>query len=280
MSEKLQKILARAGYGSRRQMEQWIAAGRITLNGSPAQLGDRAKADDRIEVDGRPLSEKKREPVQQTLIYYKPVGEVTTRRDPERRPVVFESLPRLNSGRWIAVGRLDVNTSGLLLFTTDGELANRLMHPSFEIEREYAVRVLGELTPEMLQRLQSGVELEDGIGRFDSIERTSADTGESANDWYRVMLREGRRREVRRLFESQGLTVSRLIRIRYGPVALPRDMRRGQVRLLEPAEQELLYRSVGLEMDKEESTPEASDRLGGRSADSRRRPHGRRSRRR
>src|SRR5690625_5072149 len=217
MSEQLQKILARAGYGSRRQMAQWITAGRITLNGAPAQLGDRAKADDRSEVDGRPLSEKKREPAQQALIYYKPVGEVTTRRDPERRPMVFESLPRLSSGRWIAVGRLDVNTSGLLLFTTDGELANRLMHPSFEIEREYAARVLGELTPEMLQRLQSGVELEDGIGRFNSIERTSADTGESANDWYRVMLREGRRREVRRLFESQGLTVSRLIRIRYGP---------------------------------------------------------------
>jgi len=245
MSEKLQKVLARAGYGSRRQMEQWIVDGRVTLNGVPAQLGDRAGADDRIEIDGKPLAEENKTPPRRLLIYYKPVGEVTTRHDTEQRPVVFDRLPRLAIGRWVAIGRLDVNTSGLLLFTTDGELANRLMHPSFEIEREYAVRVLGQVTPDMLERLQSGVELDDGPARFESIEQTSDDG--SANDWFRVVLREGRKREVRRLFESQGLTVSRLIRVRYGPVALPRNMRRGDLRELTPAEVDALYRSIGLE---------------------------------
>lgn len=245
MSEKLQKVLARAGYGSRRQIEQWIAAGRVTLNGVPARLGDRATADDRIEVDGKPLTEENKVPRRRLLIYYKPVGEVTTRHDTEQRPVVFDRLPRLAVGRWVAIGRLDVNTSGLLLFTTDGELANRLMHPSFEVEREYAVRVLGQVTPEMLERLQSGVELDDGPARFESIEQTSDDG--SANDWFRVVLREGRKREVRRLFESQGLIVSRLIRVRYGPVALPRNMRRGDLRELTPAEVDALYRSIGFE---------------------------------
>ncbi|HEX5515867.1 MAG TPA: pseudouridine synthase [Gammaproteobacteria bacterium] len=246
MSEKLQKVLARAGYGSRRQIEQWIAAGRVTLNGAPARLGDRATADDRIEVDGKPLTEENKVPRRRLLIYYKPVGEVTTRHDTEQRPVVFDRLPRLAVGRWVAIGRLDVNTSGLLLFTTDGELANRLMHPSFEIEREYAVRVLGQVTPEMLERLQNGVELDDGPARFESIEQTSDDG--SANDWFRVVLREGRKREVRRLFESQGLTVSRLIRVRYGPVALPRNMRRGDLRELTPTEVDALYRSIGFEI--------------------------------
>src|SRR5690606_13913112 len=181
VSEKLQKVLARAGYGSRREMEQWIAAGRVTLNGRPARLGDRAGPEDRIEVDGRPLAEEKRTPPRQVLIYYKPAGEVTTRQDTEQRPVVFDRLPRPIAGRWVAVGRLDVNTSGLLLFTTDGELANRLMHPSFQIEREYAARVLGKVTPEALERLQRGVELDDGLARFEVIEQTSDDGG--ANDW-------------------------------------------------------------------------------------------------
>lgn len=277
MSEKLQKVLARAGYGSRREMEQWIAAGRVTLNGRPARLGDRAGPEDRIEVDGRPLAEEKRTPPRQVLIYYKPAGEVTTRQDTEQRPVVFDRLPRPIAGRWVAVGRLDVNTSGLLLFTTDGELANRLMHPSFQIEREYAARVLGKVTPEALERLQRGVELDDGLARFEVIEQTSDDGG--ANDWFRVVLREGRKREVRRLFESQGLTVSRLIRVRYGPVTLPRDMRRGEIRELTSVEVAALCRSIGLDPDAAPTPKPASAARPRPAGDSRRRPSGRSPRR-
>ena len=252
-SEKLQKVLARAGYGSRRQMEQWIAEGRVRVNGVVAQLGDRVGPDDRIEVDGKPLAPVELKPRRRVLMYYKPTGEVTTREDPEQRPVVFERLPRLRVGRWIAIGRLDVNTSGLLLFTTDGELANRLMHPSYRIEREYAVRVLGEVTPEIIERLQRGVELEDGPARFESIVRVS-DSG-SANDWFDVVLREGRKREVRRLFASQGLTVSRLIRVRFGPIALPRSMSRGDLRELTQAEIEALCAAVGLEPEAPQAPP-------------------------
>lgn len=278
MSEKLQKVLARAGYGSRREMEQWIAAGRVMLNGEPARLGDRAGPEDRIEVDGRPLAEEKRTPPRQVLIYYKPVGEVTTRQDTEQRPVVFDRLPRPIAGRWVAVGRLDVNTSGLLLFTTDGELANRLMHPSFQIEREYAARVLGKVTPETLERLRQGVELDDGLARFEVIEQTSDDGG--ANDWFRVVLREGRKREVRRLFESQGLTVSRLIRVRYGPVTLPRDMRRGEIRELTSVEVAALCRSIGLDPGTAPTPKPASAVRPRPSGDGRRRPSGRSSPRR
>jgi 23S rRNA pseudouridine2605 synthase len=249
-------------------MEQWIADGRVRLNGAIAQLGDRAAPGDQIEVDGRPLAEAKMAPPRRLLIYYKPVGEVTTRRDTEQRPVVFDRLPRLSAGRWVAIGRLDVNTSGLLLFTTDGELANRLMHPSFEVEREYAARVLGQVTPEMLERLQAGVELEDGPARFDSIHQTTDDG--SANDWFHVVLREGRKREVRRLFESQGLTVSRLIRVRYGPLALPRNMRRGDVRELTSAEVAQLCASIGLEHNPPEPRP-APTRPRGRSGSIRQR---------
>lgn len=277
MSEKLQKVLARAGYGSRREMEQWIAAGRVTLNGEPARLGDRVGPEDHIEVDGRPLAEEKRTPPRQVLIYYKPVGEVTTRQDTEQRPVVFDRLPRPIAGRWVAVGRLDVNTSGLLLFTTDGELANRLMHPSFQIEREYAARVLGRVTPEALERLRQGVELDDGLARFEVIEQTSDDGG--ANDWFRVVLREGRKREVRRLFESQGLTVSRLIRVRYGPVTLPRDMRRGEIRELTSVEVAALCRSIGLDPDAAPTPKPASAARPRPAGDSRRRPSGRSPRR-
>lgn len=244
MSEKLQKILAQAGYGSRRAMEEWIAAGRVTVNGKVAQLGDRAEVGDKITVDGRPLKAEKLKAPRKVVMYYKPVGEVSTRNDPENRPVVFDRLPPLESGRWIAVGRLDVNTSGLLLFTTDGELANRLMHPSYEIEREYAVRVLGEVSEEVIERLQKGVELEDGPARFEKVEQLSEG---AANDWYRVTLREGRKREVRRLWESQGIQVSRLIRTSFGPISLPRFMNRGSVRALKPAEMAALYRLVGLE---------------------------------
>jgi 23S rRNA pseudouridine2605 synthase len=255
VSEKLQKILAQAGYGSRRAMEEWIAGGRVTVNGKVAQLGDRAEVDDKIAVDGRPLKPAKLKVSRQVVIYYKPVGEVSTRNDPENRPVVFDRLPPLESGRWIAIGRLDVNTSGLLLFTTDGELANRLMHPSYQIEREYAVRVLGEVSEELIERLQQGVELEDGPARFERVEQLSAG---AANDWYRVTLREGRKREVRRLWESQGIQVSRLIRTSYGPISLPRFMNRGSVRALKPAEVTALYRLVGLEA--ETAAPAASSR--------------------
>ncbi|RFA27746.1 23S rRNA pseudouridylate synthase B [Alkalilimnicola ehrlichii] len=230
MSEKLQKVLARAGMGSRREIEGWINEGRIKVNGRIATLGDRVEAKDRIEVDGRAVKAERLEvPERRVLMYYKPVGEVTTRDDPEQRPVVFDRLPKLERGRWIAVGRLDVNTSGLLLFTTDGELANRLMHPSYRIVREYAVRVFGEVTPEILNELIRGVELEDGFARFERIDPVSEG---AANDWFHVVLREGRKREVRRLWESQGLKVSRLIRVRFGPIELPRNMRRGDVREL------------------------------------------------
>ncbi len=274
MSEKLQKVLARAGLGSRRQMEEWIAAGRVTVNGQAAGLGDRVAESDQIEVDGRPLEREQAAPEQKVLLYYKPTGEVTSRADDQHRPLVFDNLPALENGRWIAVGRLDVNTSGLLLFTTDGELANRLMHPSSRIEREYAVRVLGEVTPEMILRLQEGVELEDGRARFERIEQL---TEGAANEWFRVQLREGRKREVRRLWESQGVKVSRLIRIRFGPVELPRAMKRGEMKLLSPGKLRGLYQRVGLEY----RAPEPSRRPSphGRPQAKRRQAPARRSRR-
>ncbi len=259
MSEKLQKVLAQAGLGSRREMEQWIQDGRVKVNGEVAKLGDRVEPTDRIEVDGRPLRQDAPVP-KQVIMYYKPVGEVCSRQDDANRPLVFDHLPKLASGRWISVGRLDVNTSGLLLFTTDGELANRLMHPSYQIERQYAVRVLGEVDDEMLQRLTEGVELEDGPARFDEVVRLSEG---AANEWFRVTLREGRKREVRRLWESQGLKVSRLIRIRFGPVTLPRGLHRGGILPLSAADTAALYRLVGLTPPSE---PRAPNRSAGRGA--------------
>ena len=248
MSEKLQKVLARAGVGSRRQMEEWIAAGRITVDGKVAALGDRVEDSARIEVDGRAIRQLALQaPPPRVIMYYKPVGEVTSRSDPDGRPVVFDALPKLTSGRWIAVGRLDVNTLGLLLFTNDGELAARLMHPSYELPREYAVRVLGEVTPELLERLKQGVELDDGPARFETIDQLSEG---AANEWFRVSLREGRKREVRRLWESQGLKVSRLIRVRFGPIELPRNLSRGQARDLAPRELASLYAAVKMELPK------------------------------
>ncbi len=225
MAERLQKFLARVGMGSRRQIEDWIRQGRITVNGTPARLGIQVNGAERIEIDGHQIQVRAFGQRRRVLAYYKPVGEVTSHRDAEGRPTVFERLPILRDGRWIAVGRLDLNTQGLLLLTNDGELAHRLMHPSSEIEREYAVRVLGEVTPEMLQRLREGIVLEDGPARFDDIRDVG---GEGANHWYHVILREGRNREVRRLWESQGVTVSRLTRIRYGPVALRRGLLPGR----------------------------------------------------
>lgn len=230
---RLQKLLAGAGLGSRRAVEAWIRAGRITVAGKVAQLGDRAGPHDEVCLDGRRLDlSPATAGAAELLIYYKPVGEVTTRSDPQRRPTVFERLPEPAGGRWITVGRLDVNTSGLLLLTTDGELAHRLMHPSSEIEREYLVRVRGCPEPTVIRRLLSGVELEDGMARFDRVSaHDDPDSGPGSHSSFRVVLHEGRNREVRRLWNAVGFEVSRLLRIRYGPVELPRDMRPGTARL-------------------------------------------------
>jgi 23S rRNA pseudouridine2605 synthase len=241
--EKLQKVLARAGVGSRREMERWIAEGRITIDGKPAKLGDRVSSNQVLRIDGRVLPKPTFTPKPRVLIYHKPEGEMTTRSDPEGRATVFDNLPTLKHGRWIAIGRLDLNSSGLLLFTTDGELAHRLMHPSAEIEREYAVRVLGGVTPEMIARLKEGVELEDGPARFDSIIDAG---GTGANHWYHVVLREGRNREVRRMWEAVGAKVSRLIRVRYGSATLPRLVRPGRFEDLEGEPLAELYQLAGL----------------------------------
>jgi 23S rRNA pseudouridine2605 synthase len=224
-AERLQKLLAAAGHGSRREIEGWIAAGRLKLNGAVAKLGDRAAPGDMIELDGAALALKAAGGRPRVLLYHKPDGEMVTRSDPQGRPTVFERLPPIPGGKWVAVGRLDINTAGLLLLTDSGELANQLMHPRYEVEREYAVRVLGALSPDNRAKLLSGVRLDDGIGRFDRLEPSGG--AEGANRWYRVVLREGRNREVRRLFEAVGCKVSRLLRVRYGPVELPRELRPG-----------------------------------------------------
>ncbi|WP_108946271.1 23S rRNA pseudouridine(2605) synthase RluB [Shewanella halifaxensis] len=225
MSEKLQKVLARAGHGSRREMEAWIAAGRVSVDGEIASLGDRVETDAKIRIDGRAVSIRSEEDVVcRVIAYHKPEGEICSRKDPEGRPTVFDRLPKTRDSRWVAVGRLDINTSGLLLFTSDGELANRLMHPSNEVEREYAVRTFGEVTDACIQRLRMGVTLEDGPAHFDKVKAAG---GEGMNKWWHVSLAEGRNREVRRLWESQEVQVSRLIRIRYGMIELPKSLPRG-----------------------------------------------------
>lgn len=225
-SERLQKILSQAGLGSRREMERWIESGWVQVNGQTIKLGDSAGPFDKITVKGKlivnPLKEKQ---ATRILIYHKPVGEISSRNDPKFEKTVFDNLPHLKQGRWVQVGRLDLNTSGLLLFTNNGDLANKLMHPKFELEREYAVRVHGEVTPEILNNLRRGVQLEDGPAKFN---RLQFHGGEGANSWYHVTLNEGRNREVRRLWESQGLEVSRLIRIRYGSLTMPRFLARGK----------------------------------------------------
>lgn len=232
--ERLQKVLASLGLGSRRTIEEWIREGRVSINGAVAELGARVGPSDRVLIDGKPIDLAQRAQTDMPVVlgYHKPVGEMTSRSDPQGRPTVFERLPPPPSGRWIVVGRLDVNTSGLLLFTTDGELAHRLMHPSSEVEREYLVRVRSHPDRETLDVLRRGVELEDGWARFDRIEAEASTDGHA---WFRVVLHEGRNREVRRLWSAVGHEVSRLMRIRYGPVELPRDLRPGQSRLL-PAE--------------------------------------------
>ncbi|MFJ3484258.1 23S rRNA pseudouridine(2605) synthase RluB [Pseudomonas sp. NPDC090202] len=243
--EKLQKVLARIGVGSRRDVEAWIGEGRIKVNGVQASLGQRVDLHDAISVDGRVIKrEEAAETVRRVIMYNKPDGEICTRDDPEGRPTVFDRLPRPKEGRWINIGRLDINTTGLLMFTTDGELANRLMHPSFEMDREYAVRVRGEVDDDMLLRLKNGVILEDGPARFTDIQQ--APGGEGFNHWYHCVVMEGRNREVRRLWESQGLVVSRLKRVRFGPVFLNSDLPMGRWREMSQQEVDILSAEVGL----------------------------------
>lgn len=251
MTERLHKQLARLGVGSRRQIEDWIRAGRITVNGQPASIGQALSGNETVLIDGRRI-DLGETPRRRVLAYYKPEGEVCSRNDPDGRATVFDRLPRLGVGRWIVVGRLDLNSQGLLLLTTDGELANKLMHPSSEIEREYAVRVRGQVTPEMLEQLTTGVELDDGPARFDQLVDVG---GEGVNHWYHVVLKEGRKREVRRLWESRGLTVSRLTRVRYGPVQLRRGLKPGGWDELDDAQINTLLEAVGLPPQVKEPDP-------------------------
>ena len=245
---RLQKLLAEAGFGSRRAVEGWIRAGRLTVGGRQAQLGDRASAGDEVRLDGKrlKLGTGAASP-HELLLYYKPAGEVTTRSDPEGRPTIFERLPPPRRGRWINVGRLDVNTTGLLLLTTDGRLAHRLMHPSGEVEREYLVRVRGRPSQEVLAQLLLGVKLEDGAASFARISAETweeAGSGSASHSTFRVVLTEGRNREVRRLWQAVGFEVNRLKRVRYGPIELPRDLKPGGTRLAGPAAMEKLARAV------------------------------------
>lgn len=242
MSEKLQKVLARAGFGSRREIESWIIQGRIKVNGSIAKIGARVDDSDRIVVDGKKLSpQKKVRYDRRVILYNKPEDEICTRKDPEGRPTVFDKLPPLKHGRWVSIGRLDINTSGLLLFTTDGELANKLTHPSSMVEREYAVRVMGEVTPSMVQAMHQGIIIENQFCRFTDIQYYA---GEGINQWYHVVILEGRNREVRKLWESQGVKVSRLKRVRFGPIFIPSTVRKGGYQELSKSEVEKLVKSV------------------------------------
>lgn len=259
MDEKLQKVLANLGYASRREIECWISAGRISVNGKPATLGDRVTVDDEITVDGRRVQRKSEQQATRVLVLNKPIDTVCTRDDPEGRPTVFTLLPRLYHDRWIAVGRLDINSSGLLLFTNNGELANRLMHPSYEIEREYAVRVLGQVSPDTIKKLETGVELDDGTAKFVTICDAG---GQGANHWYHVTLKEGRNREVRRLWEAVGHKVSRLHRIRYGPVQLPRSIKPGRQEELDSSTTDLLLELVGLPKQEKEKVDVSKQRRG------------------
>lgn len=242
--DRLQKVLANAGLGSRREIERWIQDGKVEVNNRVAVLGERVVPGDLIKV-GRKVIKVGESPVaeRRVIIYNKPEGELVTRSDPEGRPTVFARLPALKAGRWIAVGRLDINSAGLLLFTTDGELANRLMHPSQQIEREYAVRLLGEVTQEMLEELTHGIELEDGPARFEDVVESG---GSGANRWFHVVIMEGRKREVRRLWEAVGARVSRLIRVRYGPILLGKRLFTGHWRELEADEMKQLLTVAGL----------------------------------
>ncbi|MFG6159249.1 23S rRNA pseudouridine(2605) synthase RluB [Halomonas sp. 1390] len=258
-TEKLQKVLARAGLGSRREMETAIADGRVKVNGKVATLGDRIETRDRVALDDRPVTLRAAEEVPRRVIMYnKPEGELCTRKDPEGRRTVFDRLPRLKGERWIAIGRLDINTSGLLLFTTDGELANKLMHPSTQVEREYAVRVMGEVTQANVKAMVEGVMLDDGPANFTDVQEFG---GEGINTWFHVVIMEGRNREVRRLWESQGLTVSRLKRVRYGNIFLDKRTKAGEWVELSQDEIDDLATTAGLAARKvPELTPDEKNR--------------------
>lgn len=253
---KLHKVLAQAGLGSRLEMERLILEGRISVNNEPAHIGQRIQYGDQVKVNGKPIRYRIAPPPARVIAYHKPVGEVVTHDDPQNRPTVFRKLPRLHQGKWQSVGRLDLNTEGLLLFTSSGELANRLMHPRFGLEREYAVRVLGALSNEEKQKLLDGVRLEDGMAQFGTIEDGG---GEGSNCWYRVTISEGRNREVRRLLEAVGHAVSRLIRIRYGAMVLPRGLKRGAWMELDEQDIRALTRAAGAEMPR----PQGDERRGG-----------------
>ena len=247
--ERVQKVLSRLGFGSRREIERWIEQGRVKINGEPCTLGDRASPGDWLHVDGRRIIVREDKPEKtRVIMYHKPEGQVCTRSDPEGRATVFDHLPKAGRARWVGIGRLDINTSGLLLFTTNGELANRLMHPSNEVEREYAVRVNGTVTGDMLRQLATGVTLEDGPAHFDDIVDGG---GEGYNHWYYVVIREGRNREVRRLWEAVGIRVSRLIRVRYGNIILPKSLHKGRAKELDAETVRDLAGSVGLELEPE-----------------------------
>ena len=242
-AERLQKVMAAAGLGSRRALEKHIAAGEVQLNGETAKLGQTVEAGDTVAFQGQSWRVVNKELKHRTLIYNKPEGEVTTRSDPQGRPTVFDRLPRLRNARWIAIGRLDINTTGLLILTTDGELANTMMHPSSNVDREYACRIFGQATLEQLERLKSGVELDDGPASFSDIQAAG---GSGENHWYHVTIMEGRNREVRRLWESQDLKVSRLKRVRYGAAFMPKRLHMGKWHEISPRDHEVLREDVGL----------------------------------